>query len=272
MGRVNGFSWEHKRGCKEPLTWKSHAEQDHQEQRRAFPCSLQALTVIPRRKLYYCAWKKCTLIHSHHSSGTEIPQLVPWRVQLIQRHFSFTASQVHLLFSSLTAPALLSVWQGWAHLTFSPCSMGSDLLLPPVWLGGRALPRQKWRALCSSCIQRRSVKGTHDTPCFNPCPIHISAYPLSLPLQGMLHNHLLASQTHDHASFHCGFWILYQLSNIAQGCAVFELPILKLLCHGPREGRQRLPVVKQHLGKCGTVQVSAGFQVAHLDRGGLVFP
>lgn len=173
MGRVNGFSWEYKGGCKEPLTWKSHTEQAHREPRRAFPCSLQALAVIPRRKLQHCAWKNCTLTHSQPS----------WPLQESNDSDAFQLycqpSPFTLLISNSSCPAHSLTGLGTPDC--SPCSIGSDLLLPStfpsVWLAVGITQAEIESSVLQLLLEQIStctLKGTHNSPCISPYPICIS--------------------------------------------------------------------------------------------------
>lgn len=107
-----------------------------------------------------------------------------------------------------------------------------------------------------------TLKGTNSIPCICTCPMCICVYPSSLPPHGMLHINIY--QFHKHMTmlvptvgFGCFFD--FQMSLLR---AVFELFILKQLCHSPREERQILPLTKHHTGvvwdSLGILQVPTG--------------
>jgi len=62
MGVANYFSWENKRGCREPLAWKSYPEEDHEEL-IATSSPLEVLGIIHRKKLHYHACKENCMMH-----------------------------------------------------------------------------------------------------------------------------------------------------------------------------------------------------------------
>lgn len=67
---ANDFSWEHKKGCREPIAWKSYQE-DHEEL-IAISSSLEILGIIHRKKPRYHAYKENCMMHCIlwlHSKG-----------------------------------------------------------------------------------------------------------------------------------------------------------------------------------------------------------
>lgn len=111
------FSCVQKGDTREPLPWKGHPGQGHQ-QLTALPSWLQGL--VPEGDCGTMPGKgSCTMMHLQPMAitGAGIPELPQQRVQLIQKLLSLTAHPAHSHFSFIANSSCpLTLRHGWATL------------------------------------------------------------------------------------------------------------------------------------------------------------